>query len=134
MFNLHAFTIPSSFRLGFKFHFAIDIVTLDPNRFDETKQKRLDIGHLRSFTPFITLRNQSSPVLARQSIQYEYLSYTVRKNRKMGNPIFPPVPELFYITLRRQKNLALQENYASELHQVINLNLSRAGLTRTSWD
>jgi hypothetical protein len=35
----------------------------------------------------------------------------------------------FYITLRRQKNHAFRGNFASELHQVIILHLSRVGLT-----
>jgi hypothetical protein len=35
----------------------------------------------------------------------------------------------FYITLRRQENPALRQSYASELHQVVLLHLSRAGLT-----
>ena len=39
--------------------------------------------------------------------------------------------EPFYIFLRRQENPALRKNYTSELHQVMILHLSRAGLT--SW-
>jgi hypothetical protein len=38
----------------------------------------------------------------------------------------------FYITSRRQRNPALRENYASELHQVMILRLSRVG--RTSYE
>ena len=37
--------------------------------------------------------------------------------------------EPFYITPRRQKNPASRENYASELHQVMILRLSRVGRT-----
>ena len=40
-----------------------------------------------------------------------------------------PTQRPFYITLNRQKNHALRENYASELHQVMIIHLSRAGLT-----
>ena len=43
----------------------------------------------------------------------------------------PQTQQPFYITFRRQKDHALRENYASELHQVMILHLSRAGLT--SW-
>ena len=40
-------------------------------------------------------------------------------------------PKPFYITIRHQKHLALQENYAFELYQVMVLHLSRVDLT---WD
>ena len=40
--------------------------------------------------------------------------------------------QAFYITLPREKDLGLLENYASELHQVMILHLSRAGMI--SWD
>ena len=38
-------------------------------------------------------------------------------------------PKPFYITLGREKDPALRENYACELYQVMILHLSRAGLT-----
>ena len=41
-------------------------------------------------------------------------------------------PKPFYITLRRTKDPALWENYASKLYRVMILHLLRAGLT--SWD
>ena len=45
---------------------------------------------------------------------------------------FHRTPKLSYITLGREKDPALQENYASELYQVMILHRSKAGLT--SWD
>lgn len=41
-------------------------------------------------------------------------------------------PKPFFITICHQTNLPFRENYAYELHQVMILNLSRAGLT--SWN
>jgi hypothetical protein len=38
------------------------IVTLDPNKFAEKKQQRLDIGDQQTFNPNVMLHNQSSPV------------------------------------------------------------------------
>jgi hypothetical protein len=49
------------------------VVTLDPSRFDEKKQRRLHIGNLTTFQPFIALRNQSSSVGSR------YLTYGLTK-------------------------------------------------------
>jgi hypothetical protein len=55
------------------------IVTLDPNKFAEKKQKRLDIGNQQTFYPNIVLHNQSSPVRS-SKLFYDidnksYLSY-----------------------------------------------------------
>ena len=41
------------------------VVTLDPSKFAEKKQRRFHIGNLQSFKPSIALRNQSSPVVVR---------------------------------------------------------------------
>ena len=40
------------------------IVTLDPKKLAEKKQRCLHIGNLKSFYPFVALHNQSKPVMA----------------------------------------------------------------------
>jgi hypothetical protein len=70
----------------------------------------------------IALREQSNPVLAR-SLVYDVIP---------KQPTYFPshqTPKAFYITLRRQTDPALRENYAFELHQVKILRPSRAGMT-----
>jgi hypothetical protein len=50
------------------------VVTLDPNKFAEKKQQRLDIGNQQSFRPNIMLHNQSSPVKC-PALPYDFKSY-----------------------------------------------------------
>ena len=73
----------------------------------------------------VTLYDQLSPVMAPRL----YLAGSTRG--VAGHSHWTPKP--FYITLCRQKNPALQENYASELCRVVILHLSRAVLTSFQW-
>ena len=100
VFYFHAFTFP--FRDS-------DGVTLDPNKFTKKKQ-HLHIGNLQSFKPCIALHNQSSPVVCPQ-IYYD---------SHMGlHSSFPSDTKAFLHYFTLPKNPVLQENYASELHQVM---------------
>ena len=75
--------------------------------------------HLTGF-----LRHTINRVLSRLQIRASDLTST----RRSAGPSHR-IPKPSYITLRREIGPALLENYASELYQVMILQLSRAGLT-----
>jgi hypothetical protein len=60
------------------------VLTLDPNKIGEKKQKRLHIGNMASLGYFVALHEQSKPVLAHR-LYYE-------NNSKSGTLIHKPYP------------------------------------------
>ena len=68
------------------------MVTLDPNKFAEKKQKRLHIGDIMQFKPDISLHNQSRPVKS------PLLTYDSQKH--LGKLPYPPETKafLYYFT------------------------------------
>ena len=73
------------------------LLTLDPRKFAEEKQRRFRIGNLRSFQPSIVLHNQSSPV----AVRIYYKNNTVR-------PSYPPDTSafLYYFTPPERPRIA----------------------------
>ena len=80
------------------------VVTLDPNKFAEKKQKPFQIGGVGYFDPYITLHNQSSPVRS------PYLSYDMAiATRKNGNGLPYPANTkgfLYYLTSPERPRIA----------------------------
>ena len=93
------------------------IVTLDPNKFAEKKQKRLHI-YLLHIRPRISLLKHSSLV------KVPYLDYdrTVEREERISYP--PDTKAFLYYSLSPGK-----PRYASELHQVMILRLSKVDRT-----
>lgn len=72
------------------------VVTLDPNKFAEKNQQRLNIGDLQSFRPYIKLRSQSSLVLLSPKLVYD----TKKESNKQIYLPYPPDTKafLYYFT------------------------------------
>jgi hypothetical protein len=71
------------------------VVTLDPNKFAETKQQRLRIGDMVYFRPYIRLHNQSSPVVS-PLLTYDRMENNLKRFRRS----YPPDTKafLYYFT------------------------------------
>ena len=99
----------------------VEILTLDPNKFAEKKQRRLNIGGKLSVKPRVSLHKQSS------FFKSPRLSYGTLMSNKPA--YYPLEAKPFFITPLHQENLASRENYGSELHQLMILRLSKVGQT-----
>jgi hypothetical protein len=96
---------------------------LDPNKFAEKKQQRFQIGDISRLK--LISRYTINRVLSKLRCSIMILGSQANRDTRPTHQ----TPKPFYITLRRQINPPLGENFACELHQVMILHLSRAGLT-----
>jgi len=90
------------------------VVTLDPSKFAEKKQRRFHIGNLKTFRPHVVLHNQSSPVGSR------YLSFN--RTGDLFSPYPPGTAAFLYYCMSPEKprisgelrlRVASSDDYAS---------------------
>ena len=74
------------------------VVTLDPNRFSEKKQKPFNIGDLTCFKPYIALHNHWSPVKVFTGLYYCRRKMSTSLLEKL--PTFPPDTKAFLYYFR----------------------------------
>ena len=79
------------------------ILTLDPNKFAEKKQKRLNLDNLQSFRPHVSLFKQSSLVMAPR-MEYDISQEARMRTRRM----YPPDTKafLYYFNLPENPRIA----------------------------
>jgi hypothetical protein len=78
------------------------VVTLDPNKFAEKKQRRLHIGNIRGFRPYVALHNQSNPV----RVPRLYYNYNAQEKPRRSSYPSDTSAFLYYFTTPEKPRIA----------------------------